>query len=174
MNACMIDIETVGTDRDAAILTVAAQTFDPLGRGYFDKFYYARVDLDSQPQRSIDQSTVDWWTRQPRASFDEAFNPENRLPLQQVLEELTPILWQSDRIWANGSTFDMTILENAYRSYGMKLPWQYYSVRDARTVYSLYPDLKKPPVSHHALEDCRRQIVMLQDTLKFLEINKLL
>jgi len=53
------------------------------------------------------------------------------------------------------------------------LPWQYYKIRDARTVYSLYPGLSRPMTSHHALEDCRRQIDMLQTTLVHLNIKEL-
>ncbi len=49
---------------------------------------------------------------------------------------------------------------------GLPIPWQFWNVRDARTVYSLYPDLPKPRASHHALEDCRRQIDLLQQTIK--------
>jgi len=45
--------------------------------------------------------------------------------------------------------------------------------KDARTVYKLYPGLPKPPTSHHALEDCRRQIDMLQATLAHLNIKEL-
>jgi len=53
------------------------------------------------------------------------------------------------------------------------LPWQYYNVRDARTVYGLCPGLAKYPASHHALEDCRRQIDLLWDTLEFLKIKEI-
>jgi hypothetical protein len=73
----------------------------------------------------------------------------------------------------NGPTYDANILEHAYKSYGMKLPWQFYKIRDTRTVYSLWPDLPKPATSHHALEDCRRQIDLLQNTLKHFNIQAL-
>jgi hypothetical protein len=33
--------------------------------------------------------------------------------------------------------------------------------------YSLWPELPKPVTSHHALEDCRRQIELLQNTTTF-------
>ena len=44
----MIDIEGLGTGPDAAILTIAAQSFDPFGTGYYDRQYYARITLESQ------------------------------------------------------------------------------------------------------------------------------
>lgn len=169
----MIDIEGLGTGPDTTILTIAAQSFDPLGTGYYEQFYYARVDLESQENRSIQQSTIDWWATQPDAAREEAFGEDNRIPLDQALAELGKIAWHSKRIWANGPTYDMNILEHAYKSYGMNIPWQFYNVRDARTVYSLYPDLPKPPTSHHALEDCKRQIDLLQLTLEHLKVNEL-
>jgi hypothetical protein len=67
----------------------------------------------------------------------------------------------------------MNILEHAYKTYNIVLPWQYYNVRDARTVYSLCPTLDKYPASHHALEDCRRQIDLLWDSLESLKIREL-
>ena len=67
----------------------------------------------------------------------------------------------------------MVILENAMKQLGLPIPWQFWNVRDARTVYSLYPDLPKPRASHHALEDCRRQIDLLQNTMKHLKVSGL-
>ena len=61
----MIDIETVGTGPEACILTIAAQTFDPLGTGYHTQQFYARIDPDSQPDRNIEQGTIEWWATQP-------------------------------------------------------------------------------------------------------------
>jgi len=169
----MIDIEGLGTGPDTTILTIAAQSFDPLGQGYHDRFYYARIDLESQPNRSIQQGTIDWWATQPAAARDEAFSEHDRIPLDQALDELGKLIWTSNYLYANGPTFDCTILEHAYKSYNKPIPWQYYKVRDARSIYSLWPNLPRPATSHHALEDCRRQIDMLQATLKHLNIKEL-
>jgi hypothetical protein len=168
----MLDIETLGTTPDAHILTIAAQTFDPLQRDWLGESYYARVDFESQENRCIEQGTLEWWATQGE-SQEEAFAEEDRIPLDQALTGLGRMIWQSKRIWANGSNFDMTILEHAYKSYGRALPWQYFHVRDARTVYSLVPTLEKYPASHHALEDCRRQILLLWDSLEYLKVKEL-
>jgi len=169
----MIDIEGLGTGPDTTILTIAAQSFDPLGTGWYDRHYYARVTLESQPDRSIQQGTIDWWATQPTAAREEAFGETDRIPLDQALDELGKLIWHSKRIWAQGPTYDMNILEHAYKSYNKPIPWQFYSVRDSRTVYSLWPDLPRPPTSHHALEDCRRQIELLQKTLEHLNVKEL-
>ena len=168
----MIDIEGLATGPDATILTIAAQAFDPLGSGYYNQQYYARITLESQAGRGIEQATIDWWATQPEAQA-EAFMEEGRVDLDQALDSLGKLVWHSNLIWANGPTYDMNILEHAYKSYGKTLPWQYYKVRDARTIYSLWPELPRPPTSHHALEDCRRQIDMLQATLKQLNVKAL-
>jgi hypothetical protein len=171
----MIDIETVGTGPDACILTIAAQCFNPLERHTFDSYrsYYARIDPGSQPDRRVQDDTIAWWATQPPEAQEEAFGEDNRIPLKQALAELGQYIWQSKHFWANGPTFDANILEHAYKSYDMTLPWQFYVVRDARTVYSLCPTLDKYPASHHALEDCRRQILLLWDTLEYLNIKEL-
>ena len=166
----MIDIEGLGTGPDATILTIAAQSFDPFGSGYYDRQYYARITLESQENRIIQQDTIDWWATQPEAQA-EAFMEEGRIDLDQALDSLGKLIWQHKLIFANGPTYDMNILEHAYKSYNKPLPWQFYNVRDARTVYSLWPELPKPPTEHHALHDCRRQIDMLQATFKHLGIT---
>lgn len=169
----MIDLEGLATGPDATILTIAAQVFDPFGDGWYDQQYYCRVTLESQEDRKIEQGTVDWWATQDPRTRDEAFAEDNRIPLDQALDELGKLIWHAKRVWAQGPTYDMNILEHAYKSYNKPIPWRYYAVRDSRTVFSLYPNLEKPPTSHHALEDCRRQILMLQDTLKYFNIREL-
>jgi exodeoxyribonuclease VIII len=171
MSHLMIDIEGLGVGPDSLILTIAAQSFDPFGTGYYDRQFYCRVDFESQEARSINQSTLNWWASQPPESKEEAFNEKDRVPLPDALDELTKYVFHHKTIWMNGPTYDATILENAYHSLNKKLPWVYYQIRDARTIYALHPDLPKPPTSHHALEDCRRQIKMLQDTFRHLNIR---
>ena len=169
----MIDLEGLGTGPDTTILTIAAQAFDPFGVGYYEQQYYTRVTLESQGTRSIQQSTIDWWATQPLVVRDEAFAEDGRIPLPQALDELGKLIWQAKRIWAQGPTYDMNILEHAYKSYDKPIPWQFYAVRDSRTVFSLWPELPKPPTSHHALEDCRRQIDMLQATFRHLNVKEI-
>ena len=169
----MIDLEGLATGPDTTILTIAAQAFDPFGSGYYTQHYYARVTLESQENRAIDDGTIAWWATQPEHAREEAFGEQDRIPLDQALDELGRLIWHSKMIWAQGPTYDCNILEHAYKSYGKALPWKYYQVRDSRTMFSLWPELPIPPTSHHALEDCRRQIGMLQDTLKYLNVKEL-
>ena len=169
----MVDIEGLATGPETTILTIAAQEFDPLQRGLLGRDFYVRVDLESQEGRTIEQGTIDWWATQPKEVREEAFNEHDRVPLREALQGLHRTLWHARRVWAQGPTYDMNILEHAYKSLAMPLPWRYYSVRDSRTVFGLVPSLEKYPASHHALEDCRRQIQLLWDALEYLDIKEL-
>jgi len=91
--------------------------------------------------------------------------------LDQALDELYRLAWQHDYIWAQGPTYDVNILEHAYKSYSKTQPWKFYRIRDSRTVLSLWPERPVPPTSHHALEDTRKQISVLQQTLKHLNVK---
>lgn len=175
MASIMIDLETADVTPSALILTIGAQMFNPLGEGVIDgenSSYYARVSSESQEGRTIDDSTLAWWGTQPPEAQEEAFGEDGRVPLREMLEHLYKMIWKADKVWTNGA-FDMTILENAYKQVGMALPWKYHVVRDTRTVYSLWPDLPKPEAAHHALDDCWRQIALLQATLQHLGIKEI-
>lgn len=169
----MVDLEGLGTGPETTILTIAAQEFDPLTRDQFGREFYVRVTLESQSDRSIEQGTIEWWATQPAVVREEAFNEQQRVPLREALSGLHRLMWQAKRVWAQGPTYDMNILEHAYKSLGMPLPWKYYAVRDSRTIFGLCPNLNKYPASHHALEDCRRQIMLLWDALEMLNIKEL-
>ena len=169
----MIDIEGLATTPDTTILTIAAQEFNPLERGTFGRDFYARVTLESQEGRAIDDATLEWWASQPEVIREEAFGEDHRVPLRQALEGLHRVAWHARRVWAQGPTYDMNILEHAYKSLSMPLPWKFFSVRDSRTLFSLVPKLNTYPASHHALEDCRRQIQLLWDCMEFLKVTSI-
>ncbi|OYW60916.1 MAG: hypothetical protein B7Z40_19340 [Bosea sp. 12-68-7] len=73
-----------------------------------------------------------------------------------------------ERVWANGAVFDIGILEHAYRSKGLVIPWKYNQVRDSRTIRQEIPMLAERtatgtyvPVgepAHHPITDCKVQI----------------
>ena len=142
MTDIMIDIETVGTGPNACVLTIAAQTFDPAGSGYLPQDYYARIDVDSQPDRDVDDATVAWWATQPAEAQAEAFSDEGRIPLKQSLEELSKLCFHLQILF--GPMVQHLIwlyLKMHYKQEGLPIPWQFWCVRDARTVYRFVPRL---------------------------------
>jgi len=169
--ALMIDIETIDILPTATILTIGAQGFDKFSDRFTDVTYYERITLESQEDRTIDEGTLQWWSGQTQEAQEEAFGENGRLDLKPALEKLGKLIWKADEIWANGTTFDMTILEHAYRQCNINLPWKYYKVCDARTVYKLVPQLPKLGNNHNALADCVNQIDLLQQAYKILKLQ---
>ena len=98
----MIDLEGLATGPNTCILTIAAQSFDPFGTGHYEQSYYARITLESQETRDIDDGTIAWWATQPDHAREEAFGEHDRVPLDQALDELGRLIWHSNRIWAQG------------------------------------------------------------------------
>jgi hypothetical protein len=176
----MIDIETLATEPGAAIVSIAAVKFDP-----FDDYLKRGIgvsslptlnlliDLDSQTDRVINDDTVTWWSQQSTRVQESIFGEGlNRVSLADGLDQLHRFVWNSvTRIWAQGTHFDITILEHAYRSVNRAYPWQYWVARDSRTLLDLVP-VDLPPATHDALEDCYRQIVGVQRALAQLGVNK--
>ena len=172
----MIDIEGLDVVSSSTILTIGAQLFDPFGIGLPNEentSFYARIVTDTQTNRTIDESTLAWWGIQPQAAQDEAFSLENRIELVDALQRLTKITRKAKHVWCNGLNYDIPILDHAYREQNIPPPWMYNAVRDCRTVYSLVPDLSMPPTSHHALDDCWRQIALLQVCFSTLGVKQI-
>ena len=91
----MIDLETLATTPDAAILTIGACKFDPYGDDR-DKAtrkmptFYRRVELKSNVDlgRRVDESTLRWWCDQSEKVSHEAFAEENRHELKTVMKDI--------------------------------------------------------------------------------------
>ena len=166
----MIDLETLATTPDAAILTIGACKFDPHGDDR-DKAtrkmptFYKRVELQSNVDlgRRVDESTLRWWCDQSEKISHEAFAEENRHELKTVMKEFYKFGWGTERVWAHGSIFDVVIIENVCRSIEQAVPWDFWNIRDTRTIFELaepdMPDLN----GHHALYDAMRQAIGVQN-----------
>lgn len=158
----MIDIETLSIKPNAVVLTLGAVQFDPFNHveHYFSEKYF-RFDIDEQIElgRDVNEETVEWWGKQSDESRVEALSDEGRVVFDVYSKELTKLVVQSKRIWAQGPVFDMGILENLYRQKSTPIPWQYYNVRDSRTLLKALGDSRNAGTkAHNALEDCKEQI----------------
>lgn len=169
---CMIDLETLATQPDAAVLTIGAVRFDPFGdeisNPKCDKFY-VRVDVDSCDELGlvVNDDTINWWSQQSKEAQDEAFSQENRIPIRDAMNQLYKFVWGSKRVWSHGAAFDVVICEHIFRKLEKAVPWTFWSVRDTRTLFDLGIDPQRPPVlKHHALEDAWNQAVGVQNILK--------
>lgn len=168
---CMLDLETMGTGPDAAIVSIGAVLFDPLadgngllpgeGRGE----WYRRTSLaDAMHQGGqADASTILWWLQRSEAARGELVGRA-----ESMLESLSSLgywmrLHAVDEVWSNGADFDLVILGGAYRRASIAKPWSHKQQRCFRTLRALYPHAEKTVQSddadtrHHALADARWQ-----------------
>lgn len=178
MSDIMIDIETLGQGADAVIASVGAVRFD-VQRGELGAKFYARVHLE-QPGRVFDADTVCWWMLSDDAARLEIAAQTDRVTLEQVLIGLRLFCLPSAsevRVWSKGPSFDVSILEHAYRQYGQRVPWRYSRVRDVRTILWLVGDPREDAVAkapgkpiHNALEDAEAQALDVCAAYRLLKV----
>jgi hypothetical protein len=165
----MIDLETLATSTDAAILTIGAVKFDPFGSEIkepaMDSFY-CKVDLDSCDRIGLvtNDDTIAWWANQSKEAQEAAFDPTDRLQIEDAFAQLYKFCWGAKRVWSNGSCFDIMICEHVFKKVGRAVPWKFWEIRDVRTAFDLGINPQRPPVTaHHALEDAYNQAIGIQN-----------
>lgn len=173
----MIDLETLATSTDAAILTIGAVKFDPFGSEVkepaMDSFY-VKVDIDSCHELGLATSddTLEWWSRQSKEAQDAAFDPTGRIPITEAFHQLYKFCWGAKRVWSNGASFDIVICETVFRKINKAVPWKFWEIRDVRTAFDLGINPQRPPVTaHHALEDAWNQAVGIQNVYNTLRTS---
>jgi exodeoxyribonuclease VIII len=172
MQNVMLDLETMGTDPNAAIIAVGAVEFD-IEAGHLGETFYSVVDLSSSVScgGQIDPSTVIWWLKQS----DEARAAICRKgkDIEVVLHEFSQ--WISKRaprddvlVWGNGADFDNVILGCAYHRNGILIPWKYSNNRCYRTAKVTHRGVPMEfyGTPHNALDDARNQAYHLLAILK--------
>ena len=167
-------METMAVTPNAVVLSLGAVHFNPYGSGYSDKIYF-RVSIDDQDAlgREVDPATIEWWGRQDPAIMEEAFSPDNRISLVDAMDQFHKFAWGCDRFWSHGATFDLVMLENIYRQLNKPLPWNYWQLRDTRTLFDLGFDPDMPTGSKHdALQDAIRQAAGVQNMYRKLNIRE--
>lgn len=172
---CMVDIETVGTAHNAAILSIAAVRFDSLSRSDSIKTLEILIDVDScfNAGLSWDEGTIKWWSQQSKEIQFKAFEQQPRISLTEALDQLSHFVSGSSRLWCQGMNFDPVILESAYIATDKFLPWKYWQWRDSRTLMSMFRNLpKKDSNAHDALYDAVWQAKIVQDCIKRLGVEE--
>ena len=173
----MIDLETLDVLPTATILTIGAVKFDPFGNDIAEPLcekFYLRVDVDSCDAigGTVSPATLDWWASQSQAAQDEAFDPKDRVKIEDAMAQLYKFCWGAKRIWSHGAGFDVIILENYFRKIGKAIPWSFWEVRDTRTIFDIGINPNRPPVlKHHALEDAWNQAVGVQNVYRTLRLS---
>ena len=172
----MLDLESLGTRPDCAILTLGAVKFDPFIPDAFGDSLYFRIDVDEQLAlgREIQQDTLNWWAKQADDVREEALGEEGRVSLETMYRDLNRFCVGVENIWCQGPAFDIVILENIYRQMGWPTPWQFWQIRDSRTLFGVHGDPREKGKAglHNALEDSISQARGVQLTFNKLGLKK--
>ncbi|HHY8138461.1 TPA: 3'-5' exoribonuclease domain-containing protein [Escherichia coli] len=162
----MIDLETMGKNPDAPIISIGAIFFDPQ-TGDMGPEFSKTIDLETAGG-VIDRDTIKWWLKQSREAQSAIMTDE--IPLDDALLQLREFIDENSgeffvQVWGNGANFDNTILRRSYERQGIPCPWRYSNDRDVRTIVELgkavdFDARTAIPFEgerHNALDDARYQ-----------------
>lgn len=164
LDRVMIDIEALGLNPGAAILSIGAVRFDAEDCG--ETFYWSiSIESCEAAGLSIEADTLTWWLDQDDIVRECLTGGEE---LSDALQALTEFYGDADEVWAYSPSYDCALLEAAYDAVGLDEPWSYRDKRDCRTLAAVseWPDLDRHDPKHHALGDAiyqaRQTVVALQ------------
>lgn len=174
MKHVMLDLETMGTGPQAAIVAIGAVAFDPT-TGSIKSRFYQEVDLNSSVElggvMSVD--AVLWWMKQEDEARKQFYYIG--IPLIDVLKLFEQWLsclahWEHRQIWGNGAAFDNVILAGAFQRAKISVPWSYKNDRCYRTLKALYPEVpyEQLGTEHNALDDARSQAIHLMQIFNYM------
>ncbi|EFB3302347.1 3'-5' exoribonuclease [Escherichia coli] len=162
----MIDLETMGKNPDAPIISLGAIFFDPQ-TGEMGPEFSKTIDLDTAGG-VIDRDVIKWWLKQSREAQSAILTDE--IPLDDALLQLREFIDENYcgfyvRVWGNGANFDNVILRRSYERQGIPCPWRYCNDRDVRTIvelgnsigFDVRMTIPFEGVPHNALDNARHQ-----------------
>ena len=162
----MLDIETLATTPDAVVMSVGVVKFDPhTGTPYNKTLWRPDIDEQTERDRHVSESTLEWWAKQPDHIQEDTFSDEGRIPVVEFMKELNRYCVGMEKIWCQGPQFDMLILENLYIQWGHHFGWQFWQVMDCRTLFQLMPTDPRKAIQqdlHSADADAYYQAIGVQ------------
>lgn len=176
----MLDLETMGTNNNAAIVAIGAVAFeyDPNKsvKEMTRDTFYTTVSLTSAVKNHgvMDAGTVIWWLQQSEAARNELTKPG---PMDLTMALFAFNNWMATfnidemKVWGNGSDFDNVVLRNAYINNGVPVPWRYNQNRCYRTFKAEFGDGVIVPnvgTAHNALDDAiyqKNMLIAMKDEL---------
>lgn len=167
----MMDLETLGTDMGAPVVTIGATLFDPYscdsGEALMTRSMLVRIDLSDAIKYAdrVDGSTLRWWFEQKDEAI-KALVGDDAISVQEALGKLTRFcnergafvdqeffhglsgLPKACRYWAKDPDFDMRLMQHYYDHPALegKQPWRFHECRSVRTVQDLaWPEREDRP-----------------------------
>ena len=153
------DIETLGIESTSCVLSVALNYCIPAKLKLDNSLAYTQLYRDtcfvkfdvreqSAAKRTMDRSTLDWWTKQGEIQRRKSFTPNRELdfPVEEGVHVLREFFNEkndpSAPVWVRGS-LDQLLFESLLRTFDIPEIIPYNQYRDVRTAISLlYPEEK--------------------------------
>jgi hypothetical protein len=156
---------------------LAAAVFDPM-TGRVDASMYRTVNIESSEAAggTIGADTVKWFKKS--REVQAAVLSDQAVQLGVALADLNLFVLaycdaDSVKVWARGTDYDMPIISHAMQSLGIRPVWNFWNVRDVRTVEEIslmvcgYASRRLVDENkHNAAADVWNQIAQLSDNLK--------
>jgi exodeoxyribonuclease VIII len=168
----MLDLETLGTEPFAPVLSIGACTFylgeTPNGVEPIADTFYQAVDIESSITLGMRPSgaTLKWWVNQS-ADARAVFQDPAACSLPDALDAFTD--WLNSRpvqVWGNSARFDCGLLAAAYKACSKELPWMFWNERCYRTAKNLpgasSVAMQRMGTHHNALDDAVSQAMHLR------------
>ena len=185
----MIDLETMGTTPDSAIVSFGAAEFN-FKTGEIGHTIYRVIDLESTLKYGfkVGAGTVYWWLQQTEMARKALVQDDNREPIEVAMSALRNFLRGVDnpnrvRLWGNGPTFDNAMIRHTFEVVkGEAFPVPFWNDRCVRTIKGFYPDElwqewrlnnQREGTYHNALDDAKYQVKYLCHILKELGVEEI-
>lgn len=202
------DLETCALCPTAAVMSIGAVAWNgdaednPFTDGFSNDYcFYRHVDLRSSfvDGFTFDSKTSEWWATQDDGA-KKALLEYDDVPLHPIADVIEDFVYfiqyiqeemsaKEVKLWSQGADFDIAILKNICRKYGIEEPVSYKNFRDHRTffmegakiicdkagvelderkAYSLVDEYDGPGEPHNPVFDCKRSIFSTWQMMKHL------
>jgi hypothetical protein len=189
MKNVMFDVETLGTESTAVVLSLAVIPFElnekPNYQDLIDRALFVKFDAQQQIKdlnRTTEKGTIDWWSKQCEIVKQKSFIKNNKidtdastgltimkdtLGLSKVSAENKDVIF-----WARGS-LDQVVIDSLSKQVHSDLVIPFNNWRDVRTAvdlltegasggYCKVPNFNKEIVmKHDPIHDCAYDIMQL-------------
>jgi exodeoxyribonuclease VIII len=172
MKDVMVDIETLGTGKNACVIQVGACYFDRL-TGEIGETFKVNIDARSAVASGaeIDADTVYWWLSQSKEAITSV-TADPKLDIIPAFTVLNNFLAGAKYIWSH-ATFDFVIITETLKRLKIKQSFRYTAARDIRTLTDLcglkVSLAKREGVHHDGLDDARYQVAYCVEAFKALK-----
>ncbi len=145
----IFDVETLGKESTAVILSMSLIYFDPdkkpSPKELFDSAFFVKLNAEDQIKRlgrTITRSSLEWWAKQCLNVKIASFKPsENDVTIEEGLKRMKEYAQQFPNyrkctVWARGN-LDQLVLDSIEEKLELEPIFHYSNWRDVRTAVDL-------------------------------------